>query len=135
MAWLLIVMPRSRSRSISSSTCACKSFPTTVPVVSSKRSASVLLPWSICAIIQKFLMFFIYEILDLSCKNMDKAENFKRKGTVCLIIHSEIPERDYIGISTFDVIFYNISFWETFYLFLSFVFPSYFKCSFSYLKI
>lgn len=54
---------------------------------------------------------------------MDKAENFKRKGTVCLIIHSEMPERDNIGISTFDVIFYNISFWETFYLFLSFVFP------------
>ena len=52
---------------------------------------------------------------------MDKAENFKRKGTVCLIIHSEMPEWDNIGISTFDVIFYNISFGETFYLFLSFV--------------
>ena len=66
---------------------------------------------------------------------MDKAENFKRKGTVCLIIHSEIPERDNIGISIFDVIFYDISYGETFYLLLSFVFTSYFKCSISYLKI
>ena len=66
---------------------------------------------------------------------MDKAENFKRKGTVCLIIHSEMPKRENIGISAFDLISYDISFWEASYSFLSFVFPSYFKCSFSYLGI
>ena len=52
-AWLLMVMPRSRSMSIRSRYCAriCRS-PTT-PVSCSIRSASVDLPWSMCAMTQK----------------------------------------------------------------------------------
>src|SRR2546421_7512288 len=45
-AWALMVMPRSRSRSSWSSTCSTMSRGATVPVNSSKRSESVVLPWS-----------------------------------------------------------------------------------------
>src|SRR5262245_30546716 len=54
--WLLMVMPRSRSRSMLSSTCACMSLAASVPVSSRKRSASVDLPWSMCATMQKLRM-------------------------------------------------------------------------------
>ena len=56
MAWLLIVMPRSRSRSIESSTWACISRLVSVPVASKSRSASVDLPWSMWAMMQKLRM-------------------------------------------------------------------------------
>src|SRR5438477_53041 len=46
MLFALMVMPRSRSRSIESSTCSCISRCVSAPVISSKRSASVDLPWS-----------------------------------------------------------------------------------------
>src|SRR5260370_15829672 len=49
-------MPRSRSRSIESRTCACISRIASDPVSSSSRSASVDFPWSICAIIAKLRM-------------------------------------------------------------------------------
>src|ERR1700675_3485333 len=49
-------MPRSRSRSIESRTCACISRMASDPVSSSSRSASVDFPWSICAIIAKLRM-------------------------------------------------------------------------------
>ena len=64
-AWDLMVMPLSRSRSILSSTCACISRSVNRPVFSIILSASVDLPWSICAIMQKFriLLLFIYVIL------------------------------------------------------------------------
>jgi hypothetical protein len=52
-AWALMVMPRSRSRSMESSTWACISRAVSDPVSSSRRSASVDLPWSICAMIAK----------------------------------------------------------------------------------
>ncbi len=52
-AWALIVIPRSRSRSIESSSCSRISRPVTVPVTSRMRSASVDLPWSMCAMIEK----------------------------------------------------------------------------------
>ena len=55
--WALIVMPRSRSRSISSSSCSFISRRLTVPVSSSSRSANVLLPWSMCATIEKLRMY------------------------------------------------------------------------------
>src|SRR5579864_7888472 len=55
-AWALMVMPRSRSRSMESSTWACISRAVSDPVSSSRRSASVDLPWSICAIIAKLRM-------------------------------------------------------------------------------
>src|ERR1700686_5938444 len=55
-AWALMVMPRSRSRSIESRTWACISRMASDPVSSSNRAASVDFPWSICAIIAKFRM-------------------------------------------------------------------------------
>src|SRR5262249_2084911 len=55
-ACALIVIPRSRSSSIESSTCARISRPVTVFVSSRMRSASVDLPWSMCAMIEKLRM-------------------------------------------------------------------------------
>src|SRR3977135_3665916 len=49
-------MPRSRSRSIASRTCASISRICSAPVISRNRSASVDLPWSMCAMTEKFLM-------------------------------------------------------------------------------
>src|SRR6185436_2638191 len=49
-------MPRSRSRSMASSTCASISRACSAPVSSRKRSARVDLPWSMCAMIEKFRM-------------------------------------------------------------------------------
>ena len=53
-ACALIVIPRSRSSSIESSTCARMSRPVTVFVTSRMRSASVDFPWSMWAMIEKF---------------------------------------------------------------------------------
>ena len=50
----LIVMPRSRSMSIRSRYCARMSRGWTAPVIWSIRSASVDLPWSMWAMMQKF---------------------------------------------------------------------------------
>src|SRR5215211_2529906 len=50
-------MPRSRSRSIRSRYCARMSRSATAWVSSSRRSASVDLPWSMCATMQKFRMW------------------------------------------------------------------------------
>src|ERR1700687_3090277 len=58
MLFALMVMPRSRSRSMESRTCSCISRWVSAPVISSKRSASVDLPWSMCAMMQKFRMNF-----------------------------------------------------------------------------
>ena len=49
----LMVIPRSRSRSIESSNWSCLSRSAIVPVLSSKRSDRVVLPWSMCAMMQK----------------------------------------------------------------------------------
>ena len=49
----LIVIPRSRSMSIVSHTWSCISRSASVPVFCSSRSASVDLPWSMCAMMQK----------------------------------------------------------------------------------
>src|SRR5258708_33535476 len=51
-----MVMPRSRSRSMVSSTCSIISRCESAPVTSSRRSARVDLPWSMCAMIEKFRM-------------------------------------------------------------------------------
>ena len=51
-----MVMPRSRSRSIESSTCSIISRCDSAPVTSSSRSASVDLPWSMCAMMEKLRM-------------------------------------------------------------------------------
>src|SRR3981189_223595 len=58
MLFALMVMPRSRSRSMESSTCSCISRWVSAPVISSRRSARVDLPWSMCAMMQKFRMNF-----------------------------------------------------------------------------
>src|SRR5260370_26112089 len=52
-ACALIVMPRSRSRSMESNTCAIISLCDRAPVNSKRRSARVDLPWSMCAMIEK----------------------------------------------------------------------------------
>src|SRR5215211_3847891 len=49
-------MPRSRSRSMASSTCASISRAWSAPVISRKRSASVDFPWSMCAMTEKLRM-------------------------------------------------------------------------------
>src|SRR5206468_3302260 len=54
--WALIVMPRSRSRSMASSTCASISRACSAPVTSRNRSARVDLPWSMCAMTEKLRM-------------------------------------------------------------------------------
>ncbi len=55
-ACALIVMPRSRSSSMESSSWSRMSRPETVLVTSRMRSASVDLPWSMCAMIEKLRM-------------------------------------------------------------------------------
>src|ERR1019366_7523375 len=55
-AWDLMVMPRSRSMSIRSRYCARIARGSTTPVICNIRSASVDLPWSMWAMMQKFLM-------------------------------------------------------------------------------
>src|SRR5438067_10638395 len=49
-----MVMPRSRSRSISSRICSLDSRSVIAPARMSRRSDKVLLPWSMCAMIEKF---------------------------------------------------------------------------------
>src|SRR3954470_14536233 len=56
-AWLLIVMPRSRSMSMRSRYWARMSRSLTTPVMPSIRSARVDLPWSMCAMMQKLRIF------------------------------------------------------------------------------
>src|SRR5450759_3919016 len=56
-AWLLMVMPRSRSRSILSRSCSFMSRAATVPVTARTRSASVDLPWSMWAMMLKLRMW------------------------------------------------------------------------------
>src|SRR5213593_234114 len=51
-----MVMPRSRSSSMSSRNCSDISRAETAPVRSSRRSASVDFPWSMCAMIEKLRM-------------------------------------------------------------------------------
>ena len=60
MLFALMVIPRSRSRSIESSTCSCPliSRDVNAPVDSINRSASVDFPWSMCAMMQKLRMNF-----------------------------------------------------------------------------
>src|SRR6266403_4823452 len=59
--WALMVMPRSRSRSIESRTCACISRASRPPHSWMNRSANVDLPWSTWAMIEKLRIFFIYD--------------------------------------------------------------------------
>lgn len=58
------MIPRSRSTLSLSKTCLFSEYPllAIVPVASSSLSASVLLPWSICAIMPKFLHKFNTQI-------------------------------------------------------------------------
>ena len=60
--WHFMVIPLSRSKSMESSSWSCISRFWIVPVASNRRSERVVLPWSTCAIMQKFLMFSIFSI-------------------------------------------------------------------------
>ena len=51
-----MVMPRSRSMSMVSRSCASMSRSATVPVREMRVSAKVDLPWSMCAMIEKLRM-------------------------------------------------------------------------------
>src|SRR5579885_2810887 len=64
-ALALIVIPRSRSSSIESMICSCMSRRAIVPVASSRRSASVDLPWSMWAMIEKLRMRDGSVVMDL----------------------------------------------------------------------
>src|ERR1700677_1338733 len=77
MLLALMVMPRSRSRSMESSTCDCISRWLSAPVSSSKRSASVDLPWSICAMMQKLRMYWGSMAL---CAN---ARRWRERSSLC----------------------------------------------------
>ena len=61
-ACALMVMPRSRSRSMSSRIWACISRPVTEPVSSSSRSLSVDLPWSMWAMMAKLRINFEFMV-------------------------------------------------------------------------
>ena len=52
-----MVIPRSFSRSIESRNCSLISRLVRAPVFSIRRSESVVLPWSMCAMIEKLRMF------------------------------------------------------------------------------
>ena len=60
-----MVMPRSRSISIESSICSFMSRSATVPVSWISRSASVDLPWSIWATIEKLRMVSIGAVIGI----------------------------------------------------------------------
>src|ERR1700761_5276256 len=58
-AWALMVIPRSRSRSMASRTWACISRALRAPVNSSNRSERVDLPWSMWAMMAKLRMWLL----------------------------------------------------------------------------
>ena len=66
---ILIVIPRSRSSGIRSRYCACIERIGTVPVISSRRSASVDFPLSICAMMTKLRICSIAVILQKITRN------------------------------------------------------------------
>src|SRR5213592_1876195 len=72
-----MVMPRSRSRSIESRTCARMSRGSTVCVSSRMRSASVDLPWSMWAMIEKLRMRR-WSAMGLAVQHMDARSRLKR---------------------------------------------------------
>src|SRR6266851_4881438 len=80
MLFALMVMPRSRSRSMESRTCSCISRCVSAPVISRRRSASVDLPWSMCAMMQKFRMNFGSIFLAYQCSQL--RAGFERPGRV-----------------------------------------------------
>src|SRR3989344_2034956 len=73
---ILMVMPRSFSKSIESKNC-CRIFSLEiVPVNSKNLSAKVDFPWSMCARIQKFLMLSLSNIKELfkDCFNLRRLK-------------------------------------------------------------
>src|SRR5260370_25690077 len=70
MLFALMVMPRSRSRSMESRSCSFISGWVSAPVISSKRSASVDVPWSMCGMMQKFRMNFGSIFLGYQCSQL-----------------------------------------------------------------
>lgn len=62
----LMVTPFSRSKSMLSRTCSCISRSEMVPVICSRRSARVDLPWSMWAMMQKLRMLLCVIRLSIS---------------------------------------------------------------------
>ena len=79
VALSLIVIPRSRSISIVSRSCACISRCAIVPVASNNLSAKVDLPWSMCAIMQKFRTLSLCFIVVLLYMKHKFAQNYMLK--------------------------------------------------------
>ena len=96
-----MVIPRSFSKSISSKVCDCNSLWVTVLVYSKSRSASVDFPWSICAMMQKFLMFFIQFLIvcKFSVFLLDFSVEFLR-CVVAIGIATETPQLRWESLGT-----------------------------------
>src|SRR5579863_6852436 len=85
-----IVMPRSRSRSIASRACSSRSRVATVRVISSNRSERVVLPWSICAMMQKLRTLLATSI---RCGRSVLRGKMERLENRYAAIEDEMPER------------------------------------------
>ena len=82
----LMVMPRSRSRSMESRYCARMSRASTALVSSKMRSDKVDLPWSMCAMIEKLRM------RDCSMRGCFTPRNFGLKpAKILLFIGAQAP--------------------------------------------
>src|SRR5207302_3002464 len=68
-------MPRSRSSSILSRSCGRCLRGSTAPVISRMRSASVDLPWSMCAMIEKLRMFRAGAVTEEMLRAADAAHD------------------------------------------------------------
>src|SRR6184192_1752580 len=79
-AWSLIVIPRSRSRSMVSRTWSCISRWLMEPVRSSSRSASVDLPWSMWAMMQKFRTKACLVVTATVQNARDRGRSPRRRG-------------------------------------------------------
>src|ERR1700741_5257760 len=79
-----MVMPRSRSMSMESSTCSTISRSASPPVSWISRSASVDLPWSICATIEKLRMLSMAPdvMARLSIGRAAGPDSLRREATV-----------------------------------------------------
>ena len=79
--WHLMVMPRSRSKSMESRSWACISRLVTVRVVSSRRSDSVVFPWSMWAMIEKLRVWETTDILGKTGETTGTGR-LRRKGSL-----------------------------------------------------
>src|SRR3954464_15106395 len=91
-----MVMPRSRSRSIESSSCGRWLRASTVPVTSRMRSASVDFPWSMWAMIEKLRM--CWSGRDIPASRLVAAPEAAGDETTDLVRLVDVHRRDRRGI-------------------------------------